>query len=185
MVPRLSLIYSVDVSQSPKTHTAHSNNNSCIKTRPLHNQIRLHDRRPVLLSSRKSGIMWPRHNPSPDPARSIATSSPGGSRILADPFASPSSSRSQSVAQSIDMSRAAATARPKGRFKSSKLVGPYEKPWLKDPKFKKTRWNTAIVSFWATAGIVGAGLYTWFNVKDLGEQKVWKCARMGPQGRRQ
>jgi len=54
--------------------------------------------------------------------------------------------------------------RPKRRFRSSKLRGDYEKPWLKDPKFKKTKWNAVIVYILVFLTIAGAAVYGYFTV---------------------
>ncbi|KAG6117482.1 hypothetical protein E4U13_001043 [Claviceps humidiphila] len=40
----------------------------------------------------------------------------------------------------------------KRRFKSYRLRGPYEKPWLSDPEMKKTKWNDWIVRSFAILG---------------------------------
>lgn len=51
----------------------------------------------------------------------------------------------------------------KHRFKSTRLRGDYDKPWLKDPALKKTRWNNLIVGTFMSLGIVGAGLICYFT----------------------
>lgn len=58
----------------------------------------------------------------------------------------------------------------KHRFQSSLLTGEYEKPWLKDPVFKKTKWNNVIVGIFFVLGFAGAAgiafLLT-YNYKQL------------------
>jgi beta-glucanase (GH16 family) len=53
----------------------------------------------------------------------------------------------------------------KHRFTSSLLTSEYEKPWLNDPVFRKTRWNNVIVGLFFILGFAGAGgiafLLTW------------------------
>jgi hypothetical protein len=51
----------------------------------------------------------------------------------------------------------------KHRFQSTRLRGEYEKPWLKDPALKKTRWNNIIVGTLMALGLVGAGLICYFT----------------------
>ncbi|GJN75263.1 hypothetical protein PLICBS_009360 [Purpureocillium lilacinum] len=50
------------------------------------------------------------------------------------------------------------------RFKSYRLRGEYEKPWLADPAMKKTRWNNYIVWAWLALGVIGAGVICFFLV---------------------
>lgn len=45
----------------------------------------------------------------------------------------------------------------KHKFKSYRLRGDYEKPWLTDPAMKKTRWNNLIVGIFVLLGFAGAG----------------------------
>ncbi|PHH64984.1 hypothetical protein CDD81_3621 [Ophiocordyceps australis] len=52
----------------------------------------------------------------------------------------------------------------KHKFKSYRLRGPYEKPWLSDPAMKKTRWNNIIVSALILLGVIGAGVICFFTV---------------------
>lgn len=51
----------------------------------------------------------------------------------------------------------------KHKFKSYRLRGAYEKPWLKDPDVKKTRWNNVIVGTWILLGFIGAGVIAFFS----------------------
>lgn len=50
----------------------------------------------------------------------------------------------------------------KHRFKSYRLKGEYEKPWLADPAVKKTRWNNVIVGTFMFLGIAAAGVVCYF-----------------------
>lgn len=50
------------------------------------------------------------------------------------------------------------------RFKSYRLRGEYEKPWLVDPAMKKTRWNNYIVWAWLALGVIGSGVICFFLV---------------------
>lgn len=52
----------------------------------------------------------------------------------------------------------------KHRFRSYRLRGAYEKPWLADPAVRKTRWNNAIVCAWMLLGLVGAAVICFFSV---------------------
>ena len=52
----------------------------------------------------------------------------------------------------------------KHSFKSYRLRGAYEKPWLADPAMRKTRWNNAIVCAWMLLGVVGAAVICFFSV---------------------
>lgn len=51
----------------------------------------------------------------------------------------------------------------KHKFKSYRLKGPYEKPWLTDPAMKKTRWNNLIVGIFVLLGFAGAGAICFFT----------------------
>jgi hypothetical protein len=58
----------------------------------------------------------------------------------------------------------------KRRFRSSKLRGEYEKPWLEDPRFKRTKYNALIICFLVLLGLAGAAVYGYFEVtKNLAE----------------
>ncbi|KAH7318592.1 putative secreted glucosidase [Stachybotrys elegans] len=50
------------------------------------------------------------------------------------------------------------------RFKSYRLKGEYEKPWLGDPAVKKTRWNNAIVGAFIVLGFALAAVACFFMV---------------------
>lgn len=52
----------------------------------------------------------------------------------------------------------------KHKFKSYRLRGEYEKPWLVDPAMKKTRWNNLIVGIFILLGFAGAGVICFFTV---------------------
>ena len=54
----------------------------------------------------------------------------------------------------------------KRKFKSYRLRGPYEKPWLSDPAMKKTRWNNWIVMVWVVLGFAGAGVICYLGVRQ-------------------
>ncbi|TQV91063.1 secreted glucosidase [Cordyceps javanica] len=58
--------------------------------------------------------------------------------------------------------QAAAAVAPKRRFRSYRLRGEYEKPWLGDKDMKKTRWNNVIVGTLALVGIAAAGVVIYF-----------------------
>ncbi|KAK0636224.1 concanavalin A-like lectin/glucanase domain-containing protein [Bombardia bombarda] len=51
----------------------------------------------------------------------------------------------------------------KRKFKSYRLRGEYEKPWLTDPALKRTRMNNYIVMAWVILGFIGAGLICYFS----------------------
>ncbi|KAG5923836.1 hypothetical protein E4U42_004824 [Claviceps africana] len=52
----------------------------------------------------------------------------------------------------------------KRRFRSYRLRGSYEKPWLSDPDMKKTRWNDWIVRAFILLGFMLAGLSCFLTV---------------------
>jgi len=52
----------------------------------------------------------------------------------------------------------------KHKFKSYRLRGEYEKPWLGDPALKKTRWNNWIVGVFMLLGLGGAGAIAFLTV---------------------
>jgi len=66
-----------------------------------------------------------------------------------------------------EASRNSSVSMPKGkrRFKSYRLRGPYEKPWLNDPNLNKTRYNNWIVTFFIVTGFILAGLVCFFSVR--------------------
>lgn len=51
------------------------------------------------------------------------------------------------------------------RFISYRLRGEYEKPWLQDPKFNRTKYNNWIVCVWVFIGVCAAAVVAYFNVK--------------------
>lgn len=51
------------------------------------------------------------------------------------------------------------------RFISYRLRGEYEKPWLEDPKFNRTKYNNWIVCVWVFIGVCVAAVVAYFNVK--------------------
>lgn len=60
----------------------------------------------------------------------------------------------------------------KRKFRSYTLREPYEKPWLADPNFKKTRVNNWIVLAFVFLGCVGAALYIYFTIQPYIPQPV-------------
>lgn len=52
----------------------------------------------------------------------------------------------------------------KHKFKSYRLRGEYEKPWINDPAMKKTRWNNLIVGLFILLGFAGAGAICFVTV---------------------
>lgn len=52
----------------------------------------------------------------------------------------------------------------KRRFKSYRLRGEYEKPWLSDPAMYKTKWNNWIVRAFIVLGFMLAGVACYFMV---------------------
>ncbi|KAK1749885.1 glycosyl hydrolase [Echria macrotheca] len=57
-------------------------------------------------------------------------------------------------------------SRPKRRFKSYRLQGDYEKPWLSDPKLKRTRRNTWVMIGFTVLGLAAAAVYCVFEVRS-------------------
>lgn len=60
----------------------------------------------------------------------------------------------------------------KHRFKSYRLKGEYEKPWLTDPAMKKTKWNNVIVGTFMLLGVAAAGVICWFTVAPYRQGEV-------------
>ena len=58
------------------------------------------------------------------------------------------------------------TSRPKRRFKSYRLQGDYERPWLSDPKLNKTKWNAWVMTGFVVLGFVAAGAYCFLEVRN-------------------
>ncbi|KAK3327786.1 concanavalin A-like lectin/glucanase domain-containing protein [Cercophora scortea] len=54
----------------------------------------------------------------------------------------------------------------KRKFKSYRLRGPYEKPWLTDPAMRKTRWNNWIVVAFVLIGFTASALICYFGVRQ-------------------
>lgn len=52
-------------------------------------------------------------------------------------------------------------------FKSNRLKGEYEKPWLQNKAMKATRWNDLIVGSFILAGLCGAGVIGFFTVRPF------------------
>ncbi|ROV99140.1 hypothetical protein VMCG_06687 [Cytospora schulzeri] len=52
----------------------------------------------------------------------------------------------------------------KKRFVSYRLRGEYEKPWLEDPKFNRTKYNNWVVYFWIFIGVCAAAVVAYFKV---------------------
>lgn len=61
---------------------------------------------------------------------------------------------------------------PKRRFKSYRLRGDFEKPWLSDPAMKKTKWNNWIVRSFILLGFILAGVACFFMVWPYREGSV-------------
>ncbi|EAA31490.1 glycoside hydrolase family 16 protein [Neurospora crassa] len=76
------------------------------------------------------------------------------------------SSRPGSIYTSSRQSAATLPRAAKRKFKSYRLRGEYEKPWLADPAMKKTRWNNWIVTAWCLAGFAGAAVLCYTGVKQ-------------------
>lgn len=49
-------------------------------------------------------------------------------------------------------------------FKSNRLQGEYEKPWLQNKAMKATRWNDLIIGLFILGGLAGAGVIGFFTV---------------------
>lgn len=76
------------------------------------------------------------------------------------------SSRPGSIYTSSRQSAATLPRAAKRKFKSYRLRGEYEKPWLADPAMKKTRWNNWIVIAWCLVGLAGAGLICFMGIRQ-------------------
>lgn len=65
----------------------------------------------------------------------------------------------------------------KYKFRSYRLAGEYQKPWLTDPGMKKTRWNNLIVGVFILLGFAGAGVICFFTVWPYREEPhclIWE-----------
>lgn len=59
------------------------------------------------------------------------------------------------------------------KFRSYRLRGPYEKPWLADAAVNKTRWNNFIVAGLIVLGFIGAGVISFFMIMPYKDLPVW------------
>lgn len=66
-----------------------------------------------------------------------------------------------------DTSSVAPDTTPRYRFRSYRLNGKMEKPWLADKAMKKTRLNNIIVAVLLVAGLVAAGVVAYFLAKPF------------------
>lgn len=73
---------------------------------------------------------------------------------------------------SSSSSDAASASASKRRFKSYRLRGPHEKPWLSDPAMNKTNWNNWIVRAFILLGFILAGVVGFFMVWPYKEGSV-------------
>lgn len=55
--------------------------------------------------------------------------------------------------------------RSRKRFISYRLRGEYEKPWLQDPKFKRTKFNNYIVYGFMALGVAAAGAVAYLEIR--------------------
>lgn len=76
------------------------------------------------------------------------------------------SSRPGSIYTSSRQSAATLPRAAKRKFKSYRLRGEYDKPWLADPAMKKTRWNDWIVIAWCLVGLAGAGVICFMGIRQ-------------------
>lgn len=60
---------------------------------------------------------------------------------------------------------AADAMRSRKPFISHRLRGEYEKPWLADPKFKRTKMNNYIILGFVLLGIAGAGAVAYLQIR--------------------
>lgn len=51
------------------------------------------------------------------------------------------------------------------RFISHRLRGEYEKPWLQDPKFKRTKVNNYIIYGFMVLGVAAAGAVAYLQIR--------------------
>jgi hypothetical protein len=57
------------------------------------------------------------------------------------------------------------TGRTRKRFVSYRLRGEYEKPWLEDPKFKRTKYNNYVIYVFVFLGVCAAGVVAFFQIR--------------------
>lgn len=57
------------------------------------------------------------------------------------------------------------TGRTRKRFVSYRLRGEYEKPWLEDPKFKRTKYNNYVIYVFVFLGVCAAGVVAYFQIR--------------------
>lgn len=56
-------------------------------------------------------------------------------------------------------------AKSRKRFVSYRLRGEYEKPWLDDPKFKRTKANNYIIYGFMALGVAVAGAVAYLEIR--------------------
>ncbi|KAL1849605.1 hypothetical protein Daus18300_013212 [Diaporthe australafricana] len=56
-------------------------------------------------------------------------------------------------------------SRTRKRFVSYRLRGEYEKPWLEDPKFKRTKYNNYVVYVFMFLGVCAAAVVAFFQIR--------------------
>lgn len=57
------------------------------------------------------------------------------------------------------------TMKNRKRFVSYRLRGEYEKPWLQDPRFKRTKVNNYIIYGFMILGVAIAGAVAYFEIR--------------------
>ncbi|KUI55551.1 Beta-1,3-glucan-binding protein [Cytospora mali] len=57
------------------------------------------------------------------------------------------------------------TGKTRKRFVSYRIRGEYEKPWLEDPKFNRTKYNNYVVYVFIVIGVCLAGVVAYFKVQ--------------------
>lgn len=60
---------------------------------------------------------------------------------------------------------AADAMRSRKRFVSYRLRGEYEKPWLQDPKFKRTKINNYVIWGFVALGVAAAGAVAYLQIR--------------------
>lgn len=72
----------------------------------------------------------------------------------------------------IEVTEYVKSEKPRRRFQSYRLKGPYERPWLTDPRMKKTRWNNWIVRGFFALGIALSGFICYSATLNVGNNEV-------------
>ncbi|KAF4970251.1 hypothetical protein FZEAL_10086 [Fusarium zealandicum] len=129
----------------------------------------------MAVHSRVESMATEVHSGGPNSVVSDAPRSPNvfrdGSKTPTNPFATPRFNSPLPSSSSQASGYFPKTNPPRRRFKSSRLDGEYEKPWLHDSK-RRVNWDSVI--FYASVIVaVGVGaVICWLKIKDIPNQEL-------------